>query len=591
MSDYWGRFWERRRTRRRLLSEAATLGVGAAGLAIAGCGDDDGSAGAPTAAPTQPGAAATPTPGDPYANAKRGGTLRLFASGDPPSIDPYGNLSFLTKTYSAYVYSRLFKYNAAPGVRTIDLTPVGDLAASAESSPDGLTWMVKLRPNAKFHDVAPVNGRAVTTEDVKFSWSKATGETNTNRTQLDFVDRLEYPDATTVVFKLKEPNAAFLDALADTNLYFVLPKEADGGFDPSKTSIGSGPWVLESYTPAVGFKFRRNPAWHFDGFPLMDRVELLIIPEYANQLAQFMGGNIDIFRGIASDDLLTAKSSIPGLQLYGEVSQSLSFFYFDALADSPWNKDPRVRLAISMALDREALMDLAYNIRKLKSAGLTVSERWNNIIPVGIEKFWLDPLSSEQGETSKYFKYDPAEAKKLLAAAGYPDGFSTTYQYAANRYGSVFLAVAEANIQYLNAIGVKTTTDAQDYSSKYITQTFRGNFTGIAYGPQTPFPEAGQWVLRFFTDNPNNHGKVKDPVLDDLAKRQQRELDPKKRKEIFHEIQRKNAEKMWYIPSNLGAGTTWTAYQSWVKNITTKTVPGSYGYPTEEYAFVWVDRG
>ncbi|GIW14407.1 MAG: solute-binding transporter (periplasmic) [Tepidiforma sp.] len=589
-ASYWDRYWKERRTRRRFLGGATALTAGAAGLALVGCGDDDDDGGGLSglATPT-PGAQATPTPADPFANAKRGGTYRITFTGDPPSIDPYGNPSFLTKGYAAYIYSRLFKYNAGPGVRQADLRPVPDIAQSAEASPDGLTWTVKLKPNVKFHNVAPVNGRTVDTDDVKYSWGRATAETNTNRSQLAFVDSVQYPDKQTVVFKLKEPNAAFLDVLADANLLWIMPKEAEGGFDPSKTSIGSGPWMLESYTPSVGFKLKKNPEWYMSGFPLMDRVEISIIPEYANRLAQFQAGNTDV-EGLNAEDLVNVKSALPNVQLYGEVSQLLSFLYMDPNPDSPWNKDPRVRLAISMATDRAALLDLAYNVKKLKAAGLAVSERWNNLIPAGLVRFWLDPLSPEQGETSKYFKYDPAEAKKLLAAAGYPDGFSTVYQYTANRYGSAFNAVAEANIQYLNAIGIKTTTDVQDYSSKYITQTFTGNFTGIAFGYETPFPEAGSYPIRFFTDNPLNHSRIKDPELEDLAKKQQRELDPAKRKELFFEIQRKNAAKMWYIPQNQGAGTGWTGYREWVKNIDIQTVPGAYSAGTEEVPFIWLDK-
>src|SRR5207237_394939 len=82
--------------------------------------------------------------------------------------------------------------------------------ATAESTPAGLTWTVKLRPHAKFHNVSPVNGRAVTSDDVKFSWERATGDKGINRAQLSFVTKIQYPDAQTVVFTLQAPNAAFL---------------------------------------------------------------------------------------------------------------------------------------------------------------------------------------------------------------------------------------------------------------------------------------------------------------------------------------------------------------------------------------------
>ncbi|MBE0610035.1 MAG: ABC transporter substrate-binding protein [Dehalococcoidia bacterium] len=589
--EYWNRYWKERPTRRRFLGGAVATGAGAAGLALVGCGDDDdddngGGGGLATATP---GADATPTPSDPFAGAKRGGTYKTTWTGDPPTIDPYGNLSFLTKGFSAYVYSRLFKYNAGPGIKQADLQPVGDLAESAEASPDGLTWTIKLNPAAKFHNVAPVNGRAVTTDDIKYSWGRATADTNTNRTQVSFVDKVEYPDATTVKFTLKTPNAAFLDVLADANLIWIMPTESDGGFNPAQQAIGSGPWMLDSYQPSIGFKFKKNPEWHFPGFPLMDGIDGAIIPEYANRIAQFQAGNTDV-DGITAEDIVNIKKSMPGINLYGEVSQQLSFLFFDSDPGSPWAKDPRVKQAVSMAIDRAGIMDLGYNVNKLKAEGLAVSERWNNIIPAGMQRFWLDPQSAEQGESKKFFEYNVAEAKALLSAAGFANGFEATYQYTANRYGATFNAIAEAHIQFLNEIGIKTSTEVQDYSSKYITQTFVGNFKGIAFGYQTPFPEGGNYPNRMFTDNPGNHSKIVDPELADLAAKQQRELDPAKRKELFFEIQRKNAEKMHYIPSNAGAGTGWAGYQGWVKNIDIQTVPGAYSGATEEAPFIWLDK-
>ena len=197
-------YWARRASRRRFLGTGVAAGAGAAGLALVGCGDDDGGSkgGSSSLATPTTAAGATPTaaPADPFAGAKRGGTYRWPNSGDPPTLDPYGNPSFLTKEHASAHYSRLFRYQA--GKEPLGVKPIPDIAASAESSPDGLKWTVKLRQDVKFHNIAPVNGRQVTTDDVKFSWGRVVAPTNGNRVLAAFVDKLEYPDKSTIVFSL-----------------------------------------------------------------------------------------------------------------------------------------------------------------------------------------------------------------------------------------------------------------------------------------------------------------------------------------------------------------------------------------------------
>ncbi len=112
-------------------------------------------------------------------------------------------------------------------------------------------------------------------------------------------------------------------------------------------------------------------------------------------------------------------------------------------------------------------------------------------------------------------------------------------------------------------------------------------WTTIAFAMQGDGDKAS---ALFSVLNPINHSKIVDPELAGLAAKQQQELDPAKRKELFFEIQRKNAEKMHYIPSNAGAGTGWAGYQGWVKNIDIQTVPGAYSGATEEAPFIWLDK-
>ncbi len=591
--NYWDNYWRERKSRRRFLGGAVAAGAGASALALVGCGDDDDddSGSSPTALGTATaGANATATPTDPFAGVKKGGTYNTYATGDPPTIDPYGNISFLTKGYAAYFYSRLFMYKAGPGIPYGSVRPTPDAAASAEASPDGLKWTVKLKDNVFFHDTAPVGGRKMTSEDVKASYDRASSKESPNKPQSSApIDKVEYPDDSTIVFTLSKASAIFLDVLADSNILYILPKEAfSGGFDPAKTSIGSGPWVLKEYQPSVKWSSVRHPKWHLGGTagaPFLDGVETAIIPEYANRLAQFRAGNLDV-SDINPDDLPDTLKQISGAKINARSGPTLSFVYFDPNADSPWNKDPRVRQAASMAMDRDSLLELGYNIKKLRDAGLKVESNWHNIIPSGETAWWIDPKGAKMGDAAKYFKFDPAEAKKLLDAAGFSGGVPAKYQYAANRYGKSFNDIAEATASYLDSAGFKTTVEVQDYSSTYITQTFIGNFSGIAYGYETPFPEAGSYITRFFTDNPQNHSKIKDAAMAKLAEDISVELDEEKRKELFAQAQIKNAESMFYIPSVAGSGTSFGAGQPNLNNYDTWSTK-AYGGATEVTPFYW----
>ncbi|HEY5475842.1 MAG TPA: ABC transporter substrate-binding protein [Tepidiformaceae bacterium] len=422
--NYWGNYWSKRTSRRRLLGGAGMAGAGVAALGLVGCGGGSSSnnSGASSLATPTGGGAATAT--DPFANAKKGGTYNSYTVNDPPTIDPYGNSSYLTKTYAAYAYSRLMMYGTGGGVAGSDVRPTGDAAETVQATPDGMKFTYTLRKNLTFHNVAPVNGRAVTTDDVKFSYGRATdAKLTTSKNLTNAIDKVEYPDASTIVFTMKSPNAGFNDLLADTvNGLWIMPTESDGKFDPAKTMIGSGPWMLQNYTPSVGFKWNKNPNWWKTGFPLMDAVNTAIIPDYPTQLAQFLAGNSDAMAPTA-DDLVSIKSQVKDVALNSSISMQANWIYFDGTdPTAPWAKDDRVRQAVSIAQDRDSITDLIYNIKKLKAGGIDVQGPWNNLIPAGMTRFWLDPQSKDQGDSAQFFKYDPATPSSSSPPPASPAG-------------------------------------------------------------------------------------------------------------------------------------------------------------------------
>lgn len=585
--SYWTRTLNSSRlSRRGVLRGAALGGVGLAGAALIGCGGGDDTATPTATATTAATATVAATEADPYANIKRGGIFKTSLTSDPSTLTPYGSASFSAKSIASYTYSRLYKIAARPDENPYSVGSEPDIAESAETE-DGQHWVVKLKPGIKFQNVAPVNGREVTSDDVVASFEAATAETSPSRSQLAAWASLEAVDDHTINVALTGPSGTFLTDLADTNKLIVMPREAfDGGFDPLTTMIGSGPWIMDQYQTSVGFKFSRNPDYWDQPKPFLDGLDVAIIPEYANSLAQFRAGNIQYLQ-ILADDVLELRKENDAIQWRGLLPALLSFMAFSSEEMDPdaiW-RDARFRQAVSMMLDRDAITELGYNIKKLQDAGLDTGIQWNNVVPAGWAAWWLNPQSPEAGESGKFFNYDLAESKKLLDAAGYA-GEEITFQYPNDIYGPTWGRIAEGTEGYLSAGGLNIKIETQPYTATWIPQTFAGNFHGIMFALETPFPEVGGYFPRMFGADPNNHGRIHDDAISELDNKQRVELDVDQRREYIHEIQRINAANMYYIPNQGGAGTLWYGWTPEVRGISQTR---GYGGATENLPTHWLD--
>lgn len=584
-SNYWASLGARSVSRRGVLRAGAAGGLGLAAAALVGCGgDEDG----PTATATGGGGEATGTtsPSGPSgSDIKRGGIYRQALTGEPPTLDPYRNASVATKTHAGHVYSRLFMLETDPDRDPYDLSTVPDVAESGETE-DGQHWVVKLKPGVKFQNVAPVSGRELTSEDVLFSWARLTAVDSPNATQVKDIVNVEAIDDHTLNFTTNQPLPEFMELLANASLLWILPTESEGGFDPSLTSVGSGPWILESHETDVKTTWRANPDYHVDGLPYMDGIEETVVPEYANRKAQYQAGNI-FDAAITADDVIELLAQAPDTQWARGTGAGVSWIAFsgeEVDPDAIW-RDERFRQAVSMSLDRNVLNEYAGNVTAIKQAGLDPFELWNNVQPASFGKrYWLDPQSPEHGASGAFFQYNPEEAKRLWDAVGI-DNTPIKYQYT-ERYGATFLGLAEAQAGMITEAGLPLRLEQQDYNSIYITQTFLGNFTGIVYGLESLLPPGG-YVERLFGDDPANHGKVHDPVIDDLAAKQAVELNEEQRTEYLYDIQRRNGEMMFYVPTQSSATAGWTAYKSFVRN---HRRTRGYGGATENTAVTWLDQ-
>jgi peptide/nickel transport system substrate-binding protein len=560
-NGYWRGILQHRLSRRRAVLAAGSTAAGAAFLAACGGGDSDQQSGG-----RRDTSGLITEAHDSSNEAKQGGTLKRQINADLPNLDvhvPLVNLSGLMP----FTYSRLTKFK--PGLLEPSAGEViGDVMESWEFSPDKLQLTLKLRPNVKFHPVAPVNSRVVDIDDIVFSWNRVSNQgilrsevnaTNPNGPILSF----QATDQRTAVLKLKEPIAYITSLLAVPNSghFQVIPKEVEGGFDIRRMMIGTGPFYLSNYTPSVGFTFRKHPDYYDSPRPYLNQIDMPIIGEYAQNVAQFKAGALHFYgnagEAVRAEDALSVKREAPHLLLYlDEISANpgqQTIFGYRPGGRSPFH-DERVRQAFSMSVDRDAFIDLLYNVERFSSEGLPIETRWNTDLPNDSYKgWWLDPRDKDFGPNAKYFEHDIAEAKKLLAAAGYPSGGPEVISnhFTSNDYGPDFPSNLEVLEGMSREAGFTFTKNIIQYQQEFIPQyrDSRGNFDGISYrlGPAAPSPDpAARLLYNYYSGGDGFYGFDAvgkgdfsgDPFLDREILKARGELDDNRRKAIVHDLQR-----------------------------------------------------
>ncbi len=595
-------------SRRNLMKRAAVLGVGATGFAalLAACGgdDDDPEPTATTAseAPADPTAttasAADPTATDdddedeveptatsaseedeedeateaPESDGQGGGTFSGYETTGPASLDPYVSSGQPQSLWSAYSYSQLFMLATGPGVPQGSQEAVPDAAASFEVSDDALVYRVFLKDNVYFHE--PLD-RTMTANDVVATWTRGitdeiaiAGTRLTGRGIGEVVETVEAEDDLTVVFTLNSSYPFFPQLLADPKQFFIMPEETGTLFNPADTVVGSGPWVLEEFRPDTAGTFKRFDKWHHGPErPYYDEVIVNVIPEYATQLAQFLGGNLDVIT-LQSQDLQRVLNEVPGVQVYQQGAYPLSILNFSPREEF-W-EDVRLRRAVSMAIDRDALLDAAYGLRELEAAGIEVERRWHNFVPVAFSEYWLDPQGDQiDPDVAANFRYDPDAARALVDEAGGP--FETELHYAAqgSRYGEPYRIMSELMIQYWRQVGIMVQAVEEDYNTEFLgsSGTSGGNFDGMMWIAQTrldPF----QYLASQITTNPTEamYSRWQDPHLLGLLDEVRALTDPEEVRQGILNLQNEQGKLMHQVPMQWSAVGAFVAYQPWVEN-------------------------
>ncbi|PYM16791.1 MAG: hypothetical protein DMD81_11580 [Candidatus Rokuibacteriota bacterium] len=287
------------------------------------------------------------------AQGKRGGTLRV-RGWDPPHFDPHLTLNFKTNTTLSFVYGKLVRHKVGGTVTPGTFAVEPDLAERWEEL-DDTTVVFYLRKGVRWQNRPPVNGRELTAEDVKFTYDRfLTEKGNPIKYLLDPVDRVEVVDRYTVRFRLKEPFVWLVNALANPNGTWILPRECVekyGDLKRPEAAIGTGPFILERYEPNVKTTYRRNPDYFRAPLPWVDAVEWTVMDDESVGLARYSTNQIDAGPGpqwsVRQQDLDTLKKRRPDLVYRDFLSNVTTGIYMRT--DKPPFNDVRVRRAISHA--------------------------------------------------------------------------------------------------------------------------------------------------------------------------------------------------------------------------------------------------
>jgi peptide/nickel transport system substrate-binding protein len=539
----------RRMSRRRLVKSAAAGATALAGSTVLGCASSR-SASVPASSGASQAAQGAP---------QYGGILNVYWRDNLP-LDPQ-KVSATPQRAVGGVYSRLLRFKTGLDPNVITNHDVeNDLAVSLES-PDALTWTAKLRTDAHFHDVAPVSGHTVEADDVKATFTRAldpaTG--SPNRSTIDMFDasQIQTPDRQTVVFKLAYPYAPFPKVLASAVYSWILPREVlSPGYDPAKLVIGSGPFLLDSAVPDVAYTYKRNPAWYEKGLPYLDGYKLAVIRDASQWLAQFTAGNLDEYIIADPFSLDAERQQNPKATIPKEDYSSANPIYFQLGEPNSQFLDVRVRRAFSMAIDRNAISKALYD----GQSDLLV------YVPAYMGK-WAVKVADLPQDVQATYQYNPAEAKKLLDAAGFSEP-QITVAYQSTVPSNV--KHVEAVSGMLNAIGVKTAIVLHDYNKDFVDSghgSRQGFFPKDLIGMfnQAPYEEADFWLFTYFhSKSSSNQEHLKDPTYDAMVDKQRMVVNEPDRLNAIRDIQTYLADKM-YVPNSV-APPQWSAIQQRVKN-------------------------
>ncbi len=386
------------------------------------------------------------------------------------TLDPHFFAAFPTNSSMQYFFDKLVEYG--------DKLQIVPALATSWKLVDNTTWEFKLRKGVTFHDGSPF-----TADDVIFSIERIPNVPNSPNSFAQFtrgIESVRKVDDLTIVVKTKAPNPQLLSDFA--NIFIVSAKAAKGAstadFNSGKAVVGTGPYKLVEFVNAERLVVERNDQY-WGGKPAWARVTERIIAKDPTRLAALLAGQVDAIDAVPIPDLERLKKE-GRFALFRGPAALVHYVALDSARDeSPFVtakdgkplgknplKDPRVRKALSLAINRDAIAK-----RIMEGSAVPASQMMPQQFPTASKSLRPDP-------------HDVAKAQALLKEAGWGEGFRIVLHATSDRYPNDS-AVAQAIAQMWTRIGLKAEVEALP-GAVFFTRASKQEFSAFAaqYGAE-----------------------------------------------------------------------------------------------------------
>ena len=522
----------------------------------------------------------TPTPViAPAPSGFTGGALTVVAAAEIPHLDVHQEVQeTLTALGPGLAYSRLLRLKSGQGSNQPNLLLECDLCQSWYLNED-LVYVFNLRPDVLWQNLAPVNGRALVSEDIVFSLDRLKTEGWPNASLLSSIGQVKALDSQTVQIELSLQDADALLALADGHVKIVAPEVvAEYGDLRTAPVIGTGPWVWQNTDSVQGMEFIRNSDYFEGGLPFLDQLNVTVIraDPLANspgsialdKVAAFKAGLVDVLCvGPSEWDMVRKNNS----DFQSVVSRKSGSGIVLALnAQMPTLQETAVRQAVFQAIDPWDYLDTVWSGQGFASVGIPV-----------LESDWL----LERQDMRQNFFADPRKARQLLIDSGQKLPVDLEITVRIERTGGENLALEERLMADLTAVGF----------NPELRRMNPVQFNDLVMGPAREFQLAVGAVPPTSTTNSYLFGLLhsqgrwnlaghEDTQLDTMIEQQSAEFDDSARREQVAEIQRRVLDQA-YLFSPVTAASRWV-FSSDLKGFEPNTALSEYNF----WSRTWLDR-